>query len=300
MTSEAGIRAERRVTALSVVVNAGLGLSKAGVGLAGHSTALIADGLHSLSDLASDLAVLWAIRAARRPADADHHYGHQRYESLVTLLVGFLLIVAALYVGIHSLVTLGERHTGPLNWWPFWVAVASILLKEVLFWITRTVGRSTRNRAVIANAWHHRTDSFSSVAAAAGIAGTLLGGPRWQFLDHLTGVVLAAFLVSVGVRIARDAARELSDHSPDPDQQRRMSAAVGSIPGVNGFHAFRARRTGGLVEMDIHILVDPDISVRAGHAIASEVENRLLAGFAEVSSVIVHVEPADRRQADRQ
>lgn len=295
MTSEAGIRAERRVTALSIVVNAGLGLGKTGVGLAGHSTALIADGLHSLSDLASDLAVLWAIRAARRPADADHHYGHQRYESLVTLFVGFLLVAAALYVGIHSLVTLGERHTGPLNWWPFWVAVASILLKEVLFWLTRTVGRRTSNRAVIANAWHHRTDSFSSVAAAAGIAGTLLGGPRWQFLDHLTGVVLATFLVYVGVRIARDAARELSDRSPDPEEQQRMAAVIGSIPGITGFHALRARRSGGLVEVDIHVLVDGNITVRAGHSLASEVESRLYAEFPEVASVVVHVEPADSR-----
>jgi cation diffusion facilitator family transporter len=292
MVDERGMLAERRVTGLSIAVNTALGVGKAGVGLIGHSTALIADGLHSLSDLASDLAVLWSIRAARQPADADHHYGHQRYESLVTLFVGFLLVVAALYVGIHSLVTIGERHAGPQNWWPFWVAVASIVLKEALFWVTRAVGIRTRNRAVIANAWHHRTDSFSSVAAAAGIAGTLLGGPRWQFLDHLTGVVLAAFLVYIGARIARDAARELSDRSPDPEQTRRMTEVVGSIPGVSGFHAFRARRTGGLVEVDIHVLVDPDITVRDGHSIATEVERRLQAEFAEITTVVVHVEPA--------
>lgn len=294
MLQERDIRAERRVTALSIVVNTALGLGKAGVGLVGHSTALIADGLHSLSDLASDLAVLWGIRAARRPADDDHHYGHQRYEALITLFVGFLLVVAALYVGIHSLVTIAERHAGPQNWSPFWVAVASIALKEALFWVTRAVGRRTGSQAIVANAWHHRSDSFSSIAAAVGIAGTLLGGPRWQFLDHITGLVLAAFLVYIGVRIARDAARELSDRSPDPEQQRRMAETIGSIPGVAGFHAFRARRTGGLVEVDIHVLVDPNISVRAGHAVATEVERRLRTGFADVSTVVVHVEPADR------
>ncbi len=289
---------ERQVTVAGLVVNVGLAAVKIAVGIVGHSTAIIADGLHSASDLASDLAVLWGIRAARRPADADHHYGHARYESIVTLFVGLLLVAAALYVAIHSIVTLNEPHGAAAGWTPFWAAVGSVVLKEALFWITRAAGRRTGNRAVLANAWHHRTDSFSSLAAAAGIAGTILGGPRWAFLDHLTAVVLSAFLIVVGVRIVRGALRDLSDRAPSSADQQRMSAAIAGIPGVRSHHAFRARRSGGAVEVDVHILVDPDLTVREGHTVATRVEEELARVCPDKTTVVVHVEPEGESHPD--
>ena len=286
------IRRELIVTWAGLLVNLGLGAVKVASGIFGRSSAIIADGLHSLSDLASDLAVLWGIRSARVPPDADHHYGHRRREQFVTLAIGLLLVLTAVYVAAEAIATIGQQHEDQASWWPFWVAVGSIVLKEAMFWMTRAVGRRTRNTTLLANAWHHRTDSFSSIAAAVGIGAALLLGPRWAFLDHLTAVVLAAFLVVIGIRILRDALRELSDRAPRPEKQQRMQELISSIPGVKGFHAFRARVTGGMVEMDVHVQVAPELTVDQGHEIASKVEDRLCAAFPEVANVVVHIEPS--------
>ncbi|MFO7674835.1 MAG: cation diffusion facilitator family transporter [bacterium] len=297
MTNVAGRREreERAVTLAGLVINLGLAAGKVAVGVLGRSSAIIADGLHSASDLASDIAVLWGIRAARRPADAEHPYGHARYEALVTGFIGILLIVAALSIGAESLTTLGRPHDAAMSVWPLVAALVSVALKELLYWLTRAVGRRHRSSAVLANAWHHRSDAFSSVAAAAGIAGALIGGPRWQFLDHLTAVVLAAFLIVVGIDIVRDAVQELCDQAPAPEVQARMEKTISGIPGVGTFHAFRARRTGGLIEMDVHVQVDPGLSVRAGHDIATRVERELCREFPDVANVVVHVEPLEDR-----
>ncbi|MEO0085183.1 MAG: cation diffusion facilitator family transporter, partial [candidate division WOR-3 bacterium] len=163
------LRSERGVTLWGMAVNIALTAGKIAVGITARSSAIIADGLHSGSDLASDLAVLWSIRAARRPADEDHHYGHARYEAIVTMFVGILLVAAALVVAGEAIITIGQQHGNIRNWWPLWMALASIVLKELLFWWTRAVGHRYRNSAIVANAWHHRSDAFSSVAAAAGI-----------------------------------------------------------------------------------------------------------------------------------
>lgn len=286
------VRSELTVTWASLFINLVLGAVKIASGIFGGSSAIIADGLHSLSDLASDLAVLWGIRAARVPPDADHHYGHKRREQIVTLVIGLLLVVTAVYVAAEAIATIGQQHEGRASWWPFWVAVSSIVFKEAMFWKTRAVGRRTRNTALLANAWHHRTDSFSSIAAAVGIGAALVLGPRWAFLDHLTAVVLASFLVVIGIRILRDALGELSDRAPRPEMQQRMLELISSIPGVKGFHAFRARVTGGMIEMDVHIQVSPGLTVAQGHEIASKVEDKLCEAFPEVANVVVHIEPS--------
>jgi cation diffusion facilitator family transporter len=142
------------------------------------------------------------------------------------MIVGLLLLATATYVALHSILSFGLKHAAPSTWWPFWIAVGSIVLKEFLFWATRAVGRRHRNTALLANAWHHRTDSFSSIAAALGIGATLVLGPRWAFLDHLTAVILAAFLVVVGIRIVRDALRELSDQAPAIEDLPQVAGIV--------------------------------------------------------------------------
>ncbi len=298
------LREERRVTLFGLVVNLFLATGKVLVGLAAGSSAIIADGLHSASDLASDFVVLWGIAAAKRPADADHHYGHSRYESIITLFVGLLLVAAALFVGIESIVSLGRKHGAIRGWLPFWAAVVSIVFKESLYWWTRAVGRRYGNPAVLANAWHHRSDAFSSVAAAVGIAGALVGGDRWAFLDHVTAVVLAAFLVIIGIRVVRESLQKLSDRAPAPADVERMRAAVAAIPGVLGLHAFRARHSGagGMIEMDVHVEVDPALTVRQGHDIASQVESQLRNEMPDITGIVVHVEPAavsEETAADR-
>ncbi len=299
-TTRTQIAAERRVTVLGMVINILLGLGKIAAGFFSNSTAIIADGLHSISDLASDIPVLWGITSAKRPPDADHHYGHFRYESIIALFVGILLLLAALYIAISAIITLSHKHDGIRNWLPFYIALASIVLKELLYWLTRAVGKRYHNQAIIANAWHHRTDAFSSIAAALGIAGALIGGERWSFLDHLTAVLLAAFLVYVGIRIIRDCVHKLSDRAPDAAAINQLHDTISAIPGVISYHAFRARTAGAgkKIEMDIHIQVDPDISVSAGHNIATQVEKQVRQTNPDVTSIVVHIEPAEEKPTE--
>ncbi len=292
--------AERRVTILGMVINILLALGKVSAGVIGNSSAIIADGLHSFSDLASDIPVLWGITAAKRPPDADHHYGHFHYESIVALFVGILLFAAALYIAISAVITLSHRDNGIRNWLPFYLALVSIVLKELLYWLTRAVGNRYHNQAIIANAWHHRTDAFSSIAAALGIAGALIGGERWAFLDHLTAVLLSAFLLYVGIRIIRDAVHNLSDRAPDPGTLNELHNTISAIPGVISYHAFRARASGAgkKIAIDIHIQVDPNISVSAGHDIATRVERQIQLANPDVTSTVVHIEPAEEKETE--
>ncbi len=294
------LQIERRVTVAGMVLNILLSGGKVLAGIVASSSAIIADGLHSLSDLASDIMVLWGIRAAKMPPDEDHHYGHFRYEAVTALLVGVLLCGAALFIAGEAIYTISQRHGGVRNWLPFYMAISSIVTKELLYWWTRAVGRKFNNPAVIANAWHHRSDAFSSIAAAAGIAGALIGGERWSFLDHLTAVLLASFLVYVGVRIVRDAWYRLCDQAPRSDTQQQMKNAIRAIPGVRGFHAFRARHAGAgnRIEMDVHIQVDPSISVQQGHEIASQVEQEIRRTNPDVSNIVVHIEPEGGKKED--
>jgi cation diffusion facilitator family transporter len=287
------ITLERRVTVAGMLINILLVGGKLSAGIIGRSSAIIADGLHSFSDLASDIMVLWGIRAAKQPPDEDHHYGHFRYEAIVALLVGILLIAAALFIAGEAIITISQRHSGLRNWSPFYMAVSSIILKELLYWWTRAVGKKYHNPAIIANAWHHRSDAFSSIAAAVGIAGALIGGERWSFLDHLTAVLLASFLIYIGVRIVRDAWHRLCDRAPGPEAQNQLKAAIARIPGVKSYHSFRARHTGAgnRIEMDVHIEVDPAISVQEGHEIASRVEQEIRRANPDVGGIVVHIEP---------
>ncbi|MEO0053336.1 MAG: cation diffusion facilitator family transporter [candidate division WOR-3 bacterium] len=292
------LQIERRVTIAGMVLNILLSGGKILAGIIARSSAIIADGLHSFSDLASDIMVLWGIRAAKMPPDEDHHYGHFRYEAVTALLVGVLLCGAALFIAGEAIYTISQRHGGVRSWLPFYIAVGSIVTKELLYWWTRAVGRKFNNPAIIANAWHHRSDAFSSIAAAAGIAGALIGGERWSFLDHLTAVLLASFLVYIGVKIVRDAWHRLSDRAPQLDTQQEMKSAIQGIPGVRGFHAFRARHAGAgnKIEMDVHIQVDPSISVQQGHQIASQVEQEIRRINPDVTGIVVHVEPEEEQE----
>ena len=282
------------VTLLGLVIDLALGAAKLLAGVFCHSQAILADGLHSASDAATDLAVLAGLRISGRPADENHPYGHRRAMTLVTAVLGLLLLGAGGYVLYASVVGVGERG-GPASEvrpsLPLAMAVLSIVLKEALYHVTVRTGRRAGDSSLIANAWHHRSDAASSVAAAAGLTAVAIGGPRWHFLDHLTAMILASFLAVVALRILRDAAEELMDRAPSPAELEQIAASVAGTRGVRSFHAFR--RLGGKLEMDVHVQVDPELSVRAGHDIASTVRARVRQYCPNVLNVIVHVEPAE-------
>jgi len=286
-----GLLTPASVTWLGLAINILLAAGKILTGFLFFSQAILADGFHSASDLVTDLAVLIGLRAANKPPDDDHHYGHERVTSLVALFVGAALLLAAAWIAWESISTLRTQDRQVVSLVPLLMALLSIILKEVLYRLTRFVGQRSHDLSLLANAWHHRSDAFSSVAAAVGLAGVYLGGPDWAFLDHLTAVVLAAFLGAAAIKIIWLSAAELLDHAPDAATQQTIAEIVAQTKGVKDFHAFRARKIGGNVVMDIHVLVDPSLTVHEGHEIATTVENRLKASDSNVVEAVVHIEP---------
>jgi cation diffusion facilitator family transporter len=283
----------RSVTWLGMILNAALGAAKILAGWLFASQAILADGLHSFSDLVTDLAVLAGLGMSARPADGAHPYGHRRVSTLVAMFVGAALLVAAgsiAYGGVLSV-----RHPGQpvASLLPLALAAATVPVKELLFRLTRQVGRRTGNLSLLANAWHHRSDAFSSIGAAAGLTVVAVGGAKWAFVDGLTAVALSVFLATAAVRIIRASADELIDRAPGKTVLAGIERAVANTGGVRSHHAVRARQLGGKVAVDIHVLVDPELTVREGHDIATAVEQIVQQADPNVVEVVVHIEPCE-------
>ncbi|RKY27864.1 MAG: cation-efflux pump [Planctomycetota bacterium] len=282
----------RAVTIWGMAVNLALAGAKIAAGVVFSCQTILADGVHSLTDLVSDLAVLASLKWGNRPADPCHPYGHRRVHTLVAMFVGIALFGAAAMIGYRAVASLSSATvgaiTGPV---PLAMAMLTVPVKEWLFRVTRRAGHQANNPAVLANAWHHRSDAFTSLGASAGIAGAMFGGEKWQMLDGLTAAVLAAFLLVAAIKIIISACNELTDRAPAKAQVARLGKVIQQTQGVQNYHAVRARKLGGKVEMDLHILVDPNLTVEAGHNIASAVRQRILAADNSVQQVIVHIEP---------
>jgi len=283
------------ITVAALVADSALSAGKIIAGFLCSSQAILADGLHSGSDLITDVAVLAGLRIAEKPADRSHPYGHRRVSTLVAMFVAAGLIFAAGSVALGAVKALeeGQRTVHPVA--PFLLAAATIPIKELLFRLTRRAAKKDKNPALLANAWHHRTDAYSSIGAAVGLAGVLVGGASWQFLDSVTALLLAVFLVVVAVRIMSSSASELIDRAPDEASQQNIREIVRNTPGVRGHHAFRARHLAGKIEMDVHIQVDPNLTVQAGHEIASQVKRKIMDSDPSVVEAIIHIEPASQQ-----
>lgn len=286
-----GILTARGVTLLGMVVNMLLSAGKVACGWIFGSQALLADGLHSLSDLVSDFAVLAGIQVSQKPADSTHPWGHRRFSTMAAMFVGSLLGLLACGIMYRAVVSFRIEHPPLTSVVPLIVAAATIPTKEVLFHLTARVGRRLGDVSLAANAWHHRSDAFSSVAATAGLAVVAVGGPGWAFVDELTALVLAAFLLTAAVRILWSSASELTDRAPDKAVVEEIERAIAQTRGVRDHHAVRARQIGGKVAMDVHVLVDPELTVREGHDIASAVQASVKRADANIVDVNIHVEP---------
>ncbi|NBB95447.1 MAG: cation diffusion facilitator family transporter [Planctomycetes bacterium] len=296
--TDASTLGPRAVTLLGMAVNVVLAVGKVLTGVVFGSQTILADGVHSASDLITDIAVLAGLGVSSKPADPDHHYGHRRVATLVALFVGGALVAAAVGIAADALDTFRKLLTlqqveaiRPL--WPLVAACVSVPAKEIIFRLTRRVARRVDDASLEANAWHHRTDALSSIAAATGIAAVWIGGETWRFLDPLGAVVLSAFLVSVGVRVLWRSASELTDRAPREEVIVDIEQIVADTDGVRNHHAVRARTLGGRLEMDVHVQVDADLTVYDGHNIATQVRRRIRDAHPRVQEVIVHVEPAD-------
>jgi len=281
-------KASQKVTWIGVATNLVLALVKGVFGVLAHSQALVADALHSLSDLLTDALVLAAVRMGAQEPDADHPYGHGRFETLATVLLGVVLIGAGLGIAINAAMRLTAGEI-PMPTWPALVAAAfSIGANEWLFRVQVHIGRKYQASTVIANAWHHRTDALSSLAALAGIAGSMMG---WIVLDTVAAMAVALMVVWAGGKLGWDAVRELVDTALDEQEVDRIQRQILRIEGVQSVHNLKTRRMGPEALVDVHIQVPGTISVSEGHQIAERVRRHLIDSHPEVSEVLVHVDP---------
>lgn len=288
-------REGRTVTWVGALVNAFLIALKFLAGVFGHSHALIADAVHSVSDLFTDVIVYVGLKMGRKEPDARHHFGHARIETLAAFIVGLALIVTALYLGMGAALNI-YRHT---ECHPTKLALigagVSIVLKEALYHYTVRVGRRIKSTLIVANAWHHRSDSLSSVAVLIGVAGAIIR-PSWYILDAYAALLVSFFIVKVGLDTIRNSLREFTDTAPSQDIVDAISDCARGVPGVLDLHDLRVRTSGGLYQMETHIVVDGQLTVVEGHRIAKEVESCLYREVVDLDRVIVHVDPGSREQ----
>lgn len=279
------------MTWVGIAVNLALAGVKTVTGVAGQSQALVADGIHSLSDLVTDAVVLLAARHAARGADHDHPYGHGRIETAATVLVGLLLLLTAVLIGHNAVVSLGAAtRPGPPSLVTLVIAFGSVAGKEALFHYTRHAGRSIGSRLLEANAWHHRSDALSSVVVGFGIGGALAGVVT---LDAVAAVIVAVMIAKVGWDVIRDSLRELVDTGFDPEAVAELRDEALAVDGAKHAHTFRSRWMGHRALVDLHIRVGSRVSVSEGHRVAEAVRLRLLDRLSRVADVMVHVDPED-------
>lgn len=290
----------RRVTWVGTVVNLVLAILKVVAGIVGKSTAMVADGVHSLSDLGSDVIVLIFVGIAEKKANDKYQYGHGKYETLATMIIAFLLALVAVGFLIDGTMKTIDCLRGEIIPRPGYVAltmaILSILSKEWLFRYTASAGKRLDSPILIANAWHHRSDALSSLATLLGISGAMFFGERWRLLDPVAAMIVSIFILSVAYKIGRPAIKELLEAALPHDVSSEMGHLIMSTPGVDAFHRFRSRKNGSTIILDFHIKVNPQITVIEAHDIASEVEQRLKQKYGDNMIVNIHIEPFDPKK----
>jgi len=290
-----------RVTWVGFYTNLALTAFKLAAGIIGHSAAMIADAVHSLSDFATDIVVLLSFRVIGKPADKDHDYAHGKYETLASFVIGLaLLLVGAgiLWSGAKKIwLSLSGTPVETPGAIALIAAVVSIVSKEWLYRYTAEAGRDINSQAVIANAWHHRSDAFSSIGTMLGIGGAILLGKKWHILDPMAAVIVSFFILKVAVTIVAGGVRELTEGSLDEAIEEKIIATVAGVKGTIEPHDLRTRRIGNTIAIDLHVYVDSAMSVVDAHEIASRVEAALREMCGQETFVSVHIEP-DRTKPD--
>lgn len=285
----------KHVTWVGFWVNAGLMALKLAVGYTGHSDALIADGYHSLSDFATDFVVLIFVGMAYKQADESHPYGHGKFETFAALLIAVALILVAVFIGWEGVVTLRSTLDGHTLVRPDFltliVAVISILGKESLFHYTYRAGKRVNSASLIANAWHHRSDAISSVATLIGVGLAYFLGPQWRIADPIAAILVSILILVSAIKVATPAISELLDAGLPEAERQRIAVAITGVKGVLGYHHLRTHRNGSTLVVECHIKVQPDITVIAGHEIASDVENAIANLYSDKVISTVHIEP---------
>lgn len=286
----------RHVTWVGFVINAVLAVAKIVGGIFTRSSALVADGIHSFSDFISDIIVLVMVGIARKRPDSGHQFGHGRYEALASILLAVILGIVAIGIccdGVDRTLTVVNGGVLPRpGIWALVIIAVSIVSKEWLYHYTRRAGESIHSDAVIANAWHHRSDSFSSIATLIGVAGSVFLGEKWRVLDPIAAIIVAGFIFWVSIKLARPALSELLGASlPDADREK-IANALDNTEGIRRWNNLRTFKSGKDAYVEVHIRVDPEINIRVAHHIATCAEHRISHSLDDFSvHVTTHIEP---------
>ena len=297
MKSDEQVRVDtvRRVTWIGLIANLLLSLGKVLAGLLGKSTAMLADGIHSLSDLITDVVVLVFVGVSGKERDHDHHYGHGKYETFATMLVSFVLCAVGIGIFISGIKLMLQGIRGESIERPGYLALiaapVSILVKEWLFRFSRSQARKPSSSVMLANAWHHRSDALSSVGTLIGISGAMFLGEQWRILDPITSMIVSVFVVKVGVELALPSINELLEAALPKELETEIMRIIRDVPGVDDAHNLKTRKNGNTYVIDVHIRVDKTYTVLKSHNIASQVERDIRKHYGQKTYINVHVEP---------
>lgn len=287
-----------KVTLMGSIVNVMLLAFKFIAGILGHSAAMIADAVHSLSDFLTDIVVLVFVKISAKPQDEDHDYGHGKYETLATAVIGIALLCVGVMIGkdaIHKIILVagGEELPSP-GWIALAAALLSIVSKEVVFRITRKVGREVASAAVEANAWHHRSDALSSIGTALGIGGAILLGNKWSILDPVAAVIVSIFIVITSFKLIGESMGELLEKSLPAETEDKIRRITLQEAEVSDIHNLRTRKLGNRIAIEMHLRLPGESSLEEAHAHCSNVEHRLRKEFGPETHIMIHLEPVKK------
>lgn len=284
-----------RVTWIGSSVNFGLLVFKFVAGIVGHSAAMVADAVHSLSDFVTDIIVIAFVRISGKPEDEDHGYGHGKYETLATAIIGIILFFVGVGILVNGATTVADTLRGQPLEAPSHIALVaatvSILLKELLYRYTIHAGKRLNSQAVVANAWHHRSDAFSSTGTLVGIAGAIFLGERWRILDPIAAIVVSAFIIKVAIQLLKPCVDELLERSLPTEVEGQIREIILSFPMVSAPHHLRTRRIGNHIAIEVHVRMDGATPLAEAHSVASDIEKRLKTTFGEDTHIGIHMEP---------
>jgi cation diffusion facilitator family transporter len=282
----------RSVTLWGAFLNVVLMMLKIVAGLLIRSSALIADGVHSLTDLATDLLILLGARLSNRPADETHPYGHRKFDTIASQLIAFILIVVGFGFVLSAGTAIFRKEVNYPGFVVLIVAAISVITKEIIFHITRNISRITQSAALYANAWHHRSDSFSSMAVLVGGVASLIG---WGYADHMATIIVGIMIMGVAGKIFYDNLVELTEHSADKKSIQTIEKILSQVEDISGWHALRTRSLGGELFLDFHVIVDPNLSVLESHRIADRIEEEILSELSKPANILIHIDPDTKK-----
>lgn len=269
-------------------------------GVLGRSSAMIADAVHSLSDFFTDIIVLLFVKVSAKPQDASHDYGHGKFETIATLFIGLALVAAAIGIIVSGSVKFAHWLGGETLVVPgklaLWAALVSIVVKELLYRYTVAAGKKLESQALVANAWHHRSDALSSIGAAVGIGGAILLGERWAVLDPLASIVVGAMLLKVAWDLLKGSTGELTDGSLPEETEREIEDIIRSFPEISEPHNLRTRRIGNRIAIEAHVRLDGKMSLDEAHDIVTAIEHRIKDRFGKATLVTIHMEPQKNQE----